>query len=205
MKTKESADQEIKEKTLQIKALEEEMEKLNVSYFKSTLKSAFQTVELNKWRFCHNIEISPKWPILIFSTLTWMWILAFSLVMSLPFKHAERSISLSRHRTNFLRSPCFPNVNQFLEKCSKQICSADFSSLSNGRWKMKWETGRALHTNTFVLKTFFLSASQKIQINHFSSSEVFFQCRVKCKVKVTFHKMFLSALENPEMIEKQRK
>ena len=70
MKTKESADQEIKEKTLQIKALEEEMEKLNVSYFKSTLKSAFQTVELNKWQFCHNIEISPKWPILIFSTLT---------------------------------------------------------------------------------------------------------------------------------------
>ena len=35
MKTKESSDQEIKEKTLQIKALEEEMEKLNVSYFAS--------------------------------------------------------------------------------------------------------------------------------------------------------------------------
>ena len=31
MKTKESVDQEIKEKTQQIKALEEEMEKLNVS------------------------------------------------------------------------------------------------------------------------------------------------------------------------------
>ena len=51
MKTKESSDQEIKEKTLQIKALEEEMEKLNVSYFyynpyKSTLKSAIlSTVE----------------------------------------------------------------------------------------------------------------------------------------------------------------
>ena len=51
MKTKESSDQEIKEKTLQIKALEEEMEKLNVSYFyckspyKSTLKSAILSVE----------------------------------------------------------------------------------------------------------------------------------------------------------------
>ena len=35
IKTKESCDNEIKEKTLQIKALEEEMEKLNVSYFAS--------------------------------------------------------------------------------------------------------------------------------------------------------------------------
>ena len=35
IKTKESCDTEIKEKTLQIKALEEEMEKLNVSYFAS--------------------------------------------------------------------------------------------------------------------------------------------------------------------------
>ena len=52
MKTKESSDQEIKEKTLQIKALEEEMEKLNVSYFyynpyKSTLKTQCLKITIN--------------------------------------------------------------------------------------------------------------------------------------------------------------
>ena len=57
LKAREAADNEIRDKTLQIKALEEEMEKLNVSFFKAFF-IVYRSLKYGAWLLCYLHRLS---------------------------------------------------------------------------------------------------------------------------------------------------